>query len=224
MSSREIVLWLDERWYQALSSQLKDETLEEKLNGYLNTLIGQLPSHVLEKVVTEIQADERQQEQELAAKQKYSAFRVRENDQDECFRLEESVDIVDASQYVRRYLRREPGMMTDSFAEAFPKREPITAEVFDQMAALHMEKPDKVTGVFDLDFNDLVFSAVHAADGWKTYEMGDVSVAAYHAFRKDHQSKEQRQATLLDVLKGRDIPSAGHLSARDMEPPAGPVM
>ena len=31
MSSREITLWLDERWYQALSQQLEVKTLEEKL-------------------------------------------------------------------------------------------------------------------------------------------------------------------------------------------------
>ena len=32
MSSREIALWVDERWYQALSRQLKDEAVEDKLN------------------------------------------------------------------------------------------------------------------------------------------------------------------------------------------------
>ena len=29
MSSREISLWLDERWYAAINRQLKNETLEE---------------------------------------------------------------------------------------------------------------------------------------------------------------------------------------------------
>ena len=31
MSSREMTIWIDERWYNALSRHLKDETLEEYL-------------------------------------------------------------------------------------------------------------------------------------------------------------------------------------------------
>ena len=33
MSSREMTIWIDERWYDALSRHLKDETLEEHLVG-----------------------------------------------------------------------------------------------------------------------------------------------------------------------------------------------
>ena len=39
MSSREITLWLDERWYQALTQQLEVEKLEDKLNEYLEDLV-----------------------------------------------------------------------------------------------------------------------------------------------------------------------------------------
>ena len=50
MSSREIALWVDERWYQALSLHLKNETVEDKLNNYLDELISQLPDHMREKI------------------------------------------------------------------------------------------------------------------------------------------------------------------------------
>ena len=43
----------------------------------------------------------------------------------------------------------------------------------------------KVTGAFELDFDKREFSAVNIMDGWKTFAMGDVSAAAYHAFRKE---------------------------------------
>lgn len=36
MRGREITLWLDERWYDALSKQLKGETLEEHLENILD--------------------------------------------------------------------------------------------------------------------------------------------------------------------------------------------
>lgn len=42
MSSRECALWLDERWYQALSRQLQDETVEDRL--------ANLPKKLLEQV------------------------------------------------------------------------------------------------------------------------------------------------------------------------------
>lgn len=42
MKSREITLWLDERWYDALSRHLKDETVEDKLGDYLDQLINEL--------------------------------------------------------------------------------------------------------------------------------------------------------------------------------------
>ena len=45
MNSRDITLWLDERWYNALSCQLKkkDTTVEDELNEYLDAMIDQLP-------------------------------------------------------------------------------------------------------------------------------------------------------------------------------------
>lgn len=215
----QLELYLHEYKMEALSSVLEDQgtSVEARMQEMLVGLYSELvPQEVQQEIRTRIDAEQAAEQAEREAARKYAAFRVRENEQDAYFRLEGSVDILDASRYVRRYLRREAGMKTDSFVEAFPKREPITAEVFDQMAVLHMENPDKVTGVFDLDFNNLVFSSVHAADGWKTYIMGDISVAAYYAFRKDRQPIEQRQTCLLDVLKGREIPSAGHLSAKDI--------
>lgn len=51
MSSREITLWLDERWYQALSRQLEVEKLEDKLNEYLDDLINLLPSQVYDNII-----------------------------------------------------------------------------------------------------------------------------------------------------------------------------
>lgn len=50
MSSNALEIWLDERWYEALSQQLENETVEEKLDNYLDELISQLPEHVREKI------------------------------------------------------------------------------------------------------------------------------------------------------------------------------
>ena len=63
-SSREITLWLDERWYEALSRQLEDETVEGKLNDYLDNLISLLPTHIYDKINEEMREEQQRQKQE----------------------------------------------------------------------------------------------------------------------------------------------------------------
>ena len=38
MNSREMTIWIDERWYDALSRHLKDETLEEHLEDVIDEM------------------------------------------------------------------------------------------------------------------------------------------------------------------------------------------
>ena len=216
MSSREITLWLDEHWYQALSQQLEVDKLEDKLNEYLDDQINLLPTPVYEKIIGEIREEEQQREQAIAASQRYSVFHVTENGRDEHFRLDENYELLQAARTLGKYLRQESGAGADSFSELFPKRETITPEEFDRMILLRLENTGMVTGVFDLDFDKREFSAVNTMTGWSTWAMGDVSVAAYHAFRKESLNTDGRYRILLDKLNGREITSAGHLSARNI--------
>ena len=78
-----------------------------------------------------------------------------------------------------------------------------------------MENTGKVCGVFDVNFDKREFSAVHIMDGWQTWAMRDVSVAAYHATRSQFASSDDQWRKLLEHLSGKEITSAGHLSARN---------
>lgn len=215
MKSREINLWLDERWYQALTQQLEVEKLEDKLNEYLEDLVRLLPTPVYEKIIEEIREEERQMEQTLAASQKYAAFRVTENGREEYFRLDQNYELPQASRALRKYLRQGPGEGVHSFSELFPGREAITHEESDRMGGLRMENTGRVTGVFEIDFDKREVSTVDA-DGWKTWSMQDVSAAVYHAYRKKYLCGEQYMARFLGKLDSRELSSAGHLSARDV--------
>ena len=65
MNSRDITVWLDERWHDVLSRQLnkKDTTIEDELNAYLDEMLNQLPAPVYERVSREIwEEDQRQRE------------------------------------------------------------------------------------------------------------------------------------------------------------------
>ncbi len=215
MNSREITLWLDERWYQALTQQLEVEKLEDKLNEYLEDLVRLLPTPVYEKIIGEIREEEQQREQAIAASQEYAVFRVTENGRKEYFRLNQNYELPQASRALRKYLRQGPGESIHSFSELFPRREAITHEEFDRMAGLHMENAGRVTGVFEIDFDKREVSTVDA-DGWKTWSMQDVSAAAYYAFRKGYLCLDRRYEILLDKLEGKELTSAGHLSAQDI--------
>ena len=212
MSSREITLWLDERWYQALAKQLEVRTVEDKLNEYLDDLISLLPMDVYDKIIEEIKVEEQQRKQALADSQKYSAFRVTKDGVTEHFRVGQAADMLDAASYVRRWLRqteRRP------FQEMLSGREKISAEEFERMAVACVTGARKITGVFDADLDAQEFSSVRPDLGWITYRLKDVSTASWHSYRTGSYDKERRQARFTEKLAGREIVSAGHLSAKD---------
>ena len=78
MNSRDITLWLDERWYDALSRQLKkkDTTVEDELNEYLDAMIDQLPEQMREKISREIWEEDQRQREATEAARRISVFRV----------------------------------------------------------------------------------------------------------------------------------------------------
>ena len=65
MRSREISLWLDERWYAAINRQLKNETLEEHLESVIDELCDQLPEQVYERISSEIWEEQQAQRLEM---------------------------------------------------------------------------------------------------------------------------------------------------------------
>ena len=210
MSSREITLWLDERWYQALTQQLEVKTLEEKLNEYLDDLIRILPTHIHDKVIGEIRVEDQQRQQELEASQIYSVLRVTEGGVTECFRMEQAVGMPEAASFVRRWLRQTE---RHPFQELLHGRESISAEEFGRMAAGCVDGDRKIAGVYDMDLETKAFSSVRPIHGWITYRLKDVSTASWHSYRTGSYDRERREARLMEKLAGREIVAAGHLSA-----------
>ena len=133
------------------------------------------------------------------------------------FRLDQGRDFLSVANYLRRYLRQEQGLDTAApLQRSIDGLGAITAEQYDQLATLRLEDPGKVIGVFDLDFDGQEVSIVDAAGGWRTWSMQDVSTAVCHAYQKSCLRPEQYMVRSLDELDGKEIASAGHLSARDI--------
>ena len=213
-SSREITLWLDERWYEALSRQLEDETVEGKLNDYLDNLISLLPTHIYDKINGEMREEQQQREQMIEAGKKYSAFRITENGSTEHFMMEHSVGMLEAAGYVRTCLRQELGPRP--FREMLRDRVKISAEDFDGMAVARIADGSRITDVFDINFDRQELSTVRSVSGWMTYRLKDVSTAVWHADRGGSHDWNARQTRLTERLAGKEITSAGHLSAENI--------
>ena len=211
----EIVLWLDRRWKNAIEKHLKGETLQEHLETVLDELCNQLPQREYERISREIYAEDAANREVEEAARTYAAYHVTECGQEWYFKTSPGEELLAVGKKLRGYVTKGSGVAPDKFIGMFFGGQPITAKEFDALTAIRMENTGKVRGVFDVNFDKREFSAVHIIDGWQTWAMRDVSVAVYHATRSQFASGDDKWRKLLDHLNGKEITSAGHLSARN---------
>ena len=211
----DITLWIDRRWKNAIEKHLKGETLQEHLENVLDELCNQLPEQEYKRISAEIYAEDAAEREAREATRTYAAYHVTERGQEWYFKTSPGEELLVACKKLRGYVAAEKGTAPDKFIGMFFGGQPITAKEFDALTAVRMENTGKVRGVFDLNFDKREFSAVHIMDGWQTWAMRDVSVAAYHATRSQFASSDDQWRKLLEHLSGKEITSAGHLSARN---------
>ena len=211
----DITLWIDRRWKDAIEKHLKDETLQEHLEDVLDELCNQLPEREYERISAEIYAEDAARRTEEEAARTYAAYHVMERGQEWYFKTSPGEELLVACKKLRGYVTAEKGTAPDKFIGMFFGGQPITAKEFDALTAVRMENTGKVCGVFDVNFDKREFSAVHIMDGWRTWAMRDVSPSVYHATRSHFASADEQLSKLLELLNGKEITSAGHLSARN---------
>ena len=211
----DITLWIDRRWKNAIEKHLNGETLQEHLENVLDELCNQLPEQEYKRISAEIYAEDAAEREAREAARTYAAYHVTERGQEWYFKTSPGEELLVACKKLRGYITAEKGTAPDKFIGMFFGGQPITAKEFDALTALRMENTGKVRGVFDVNFDKREFSAVHIMDGWWTWAMRDVSVAAHHATRSFFAPAKEQWSKLLDHLSGKEITSAGHLSARN---------
>lgn len=211
----EIVLWIDRRWRVAIEKQLQGEMLQEHLDNMLDELYNRLPDQEYTRISNEIQEEARIAREAVEAARTYSAYRVMENGEARYFKVSPGEELLAAAQKLRHYLK-DFDYATGKFIGLFKNREPISPEEFQQMTVQRMENTGKVAGAFDIDFDKREFSAVHIMDGWKTWAMHDVSVAAYHAGRKEYMDTEKRWQRQQQHPHDHEGTQRGDLRLRDL--------
>ena len=216
----QLDVWFQEDKLSALSSVLVEQgtTVEKRMQGVLLDMYEALvPRETQEAIRTRLDKEEAEARAAEEAARKYTAFCVRENGERSFFQLDRTEDILEVAKFLRRYLREDQGQGIAALqTSAFARMEPVTAERYDQLLALRVEASNKITGVFDLDFDRQELSTADDVDGWKTWSMQDVSTAVYHAYRKSCLRLEQYVSRFLEKLESKELTSPGHLSAQDI--------
>jgi len=227
MNSRDITVWLDERWYDALSRQLnkKDTTVEDELNAYLDAMIDQLPERVRERISREIWEEDQRQRQAAEAARRFSVFRITQNGRTDHLLTEgdASMGVYHTALRLRAYLLRKGNCASyDRFVQAIPAADYIAPEVFQEYADELKQGSGRMVSALDIDLDRGEFSTLDTVNGWETYTIRDVSVAAWHASRKDHLSWERRLDIFAERLEGKEIAAPDHLAEQDISAQEGP--
>ena len=184
MASREISLWIDERWYNALSKHLKDETLEEHLEDVIDEMCNQLPEHEYKRISEAIWQEEQQSKQAQEAARRFAVFHVTEDGNSTYFMADENLDMLQTAVRLRSYMHKPTENTPEHFTGMFSRGERISREQFDSYVAERLDNTGRVTGAFDIDLDNGTFDSLHIMDGWQRFRIQDVSTAAYFSMKK----------------------------------------
>ena len=215
MKSKIITITKDEEQIDKAVEKADGAYTKEDLENVLDELCNQLPEREYDCISRAIQSEAAAQRAEEEAARTYAAYHVTEHGQEWYFKTSPGEELLAVGKKLRSYITSEKVTVPDLFIKMFAGGRPITAEEYNALTAVRMENTGKIRGVFDVNFDKREFSAVHIMDGWQTWAMRDVSVAVYHATRSQFASGDDKWRKLLNHLKGKEITSAGHLSAQN---------
>lgn len=207
MDSIEVVLFFDQPRYDAVNEILhKNGTnVDTELKNYFVTLYEQLLSaEQRADVETQIERELKQERLEAEARKRFGVFHIRENGIDSFFRDEVFTSFSSVGYQYRQYERHELSSDPDSFADVFIRSEDISENQFHIYETEFSNDPRILTLMdFDLDAGTVsVMQKGH--EDMLTYNLHDVSVAAYKAFRGD-RSPARTATAFSEALIGKEI-------------------
>ena len=115
------------------------------------------------------------------------------------------MDLLAVARQLRRYLREELPSKPSRFIDCVAAESWLSKWQFQALAEERMEDVQRIVGVYSLDFDQGEVSVMCPSQGWKCYGMRDISVAIYHATRKEWQATEVQWRKFLEHLEGKEI-------------------
>ena len=148
MNSRDITVYLDERWCAALEAHT-GLTMESLMIGQMDTLINGLPKDQREQIAQEIHQEEQKRAQEAEASRRFSITRITENGESRYCLLERGENMFQIGQRLRRYLRGE----LDDPSQFYGDAALIPQEEMERYTAELLRGSPRVVGIYDIDLD-----------------------------------------------------------------------
>lgn len=219
----QLELYLHEYKMAALSDVLEERgsSIAEQMQKSLSQMYEfYVPPEVQEEIRVRMDAQYTawetgtSEEQESGpGEQAYTVLRVRESGLEKFFGKDGGTNLLTVANLLRCRQSREPAF--SAVQRLFCGLKPICAEQYERLLARCMADPGS-SGVFDLDFDRQELSAAGFTHGWRAYSLNDIFTALSQTYSnqglKSGRSLERFQAS----LDGRQHPSAGHLSDREI--------
>ena len=143
-------------------------------------------------------------QREREAGRTFSAFCLRENGDSRHLVTETPIEFLNAAHLLRLCLQDGHTDAT-AYARRIPGGCASSREQFEKLLQARLDNTGRAAGVFELDFDRQVFSAVQITDGWKSYWFRDISAAACRAFRKENCKEDLRLEKFLARLEGHAL-------------------
>ncbi|MBE7003898.1 MAG: hypothetical protein E7425_06385 [Ruminococcaceae bacterium] len=131
-------------------------------------------------------------------------FRVTERGEQNCFLVEQPIDLLAAARSMRHYSREENS--ASDFRHYYATATDIPQDTFNTYEQERRENTGRVVGAFDIDLDAGTFASLDITEGWNTFTVRDVVTAAYRADRKNYESNAERTDKLLGYLAGKELP------------------
>lgn len=204
MNSRDITVYLDERWCNALEAHT-GKTMEYLLTEQMNALIRQLPQDQRERITNEIQQEEEKYAQEAEANRRFSITCITENGESRCLLVEQGETMFQTALRLRRYFRGELQDPAHFYADAIP----ITQQEMEQYTAELLRGSPRGVGLYDIDLDAEKVYFLDPDKGWRGYQIKDVSTAAYFAAKKEGMGDVWRRARFEERIEGKELTYEG---------------
>ena len=205
MNSKDITLWIDERWYDALNRHLKDETLEEHLEKTIDEMCRQLPQQEYERISAEIRQEQQDDQKAREAARRFAVFHVTEGGSSTYFLTEEHLEFLQAARRLRSYIRRQPVMLPDTSLKCFLVERSCPVSSSEKYVSERLDNTGRVVGAFDIDLDNGHLDALNIMDGWKRFRIQDVSSAVYFAMKKSAARRKNGGVSSWIVCTGKEI-------------------
>ena len=208
MSDAKITLQYNKHRLKAIATALECQcqTVGEELYSKLDELYESVvPKNERVRIENLITDEFREAEEAKEAARHFAVMHICEKGLDIYFTSDIFDSFHSAAYRYRLYSRKELDSSPTLLADAFPGSTILTEQQYEKLLD-SMPADHRIMVALDFDLDENQVSVYKPMSGLqKTYDLHDVSVAAYKAFRGDYHTATHRAELFADALEGKEL-------------------